>query len=548
MRLYEATGVGSLLLTDEGANLSELFEPGREVVTYADVDDLVEKARHYLAHDEERRAIASAGQARTLRDHTYAAPHGGAGGDPREPQAVIRPDLADAFAGKRVLITGGLGFIGSNLARELVELGARGHARRLADRPSTAAACYNVAGIEDRRARSTSPTCATSTASATSSADQDVLFNLAGQTSHLDSMTDPYTDLEINCRSQLSILEACRTRTRTSRIVFASTRQIYGRPQYLPVDESHPIVPVDVNGINKTAGEWYHLLYGDVYGIRASRAAADEHLRAADAREGRAPDVPRLLAPAGSSRRARSSVFGDGAQRRDFNYVDDAVARVPARRRRATRPTGRSTTSAATRTCPCASSPSCSSSRRRRRVRLVPFPDDRKAIDIGDFYADYSTIERELGWAPGRRLRGRARADARVLPRARRRTTGATSEGPVPRPRARDGVAARRARRGDRARARQRPVHPRDEVGAASRRRSRRTAARAHAVGVASGTDAITIALRALGVGPGDEVITAPNTCVPTIVGIERAGATPVLADVDPATLHARPARRRAPR
>ena len=110
--------------------------------------------------------------------------------------------------------------------------------------------------------------------------DQDVLFNLAGQTSHLDSMTDPYTDLEINARSQLSILEACRHENPASKVVFASTRQIYGRPQQLPVDESHPIAPVDVNGINKAAGEWYHLLYGDVYGIRTTRAAADEHLRA----------------------------------------------------------------------------------------------------------------------------------------------------------------------------------------------------------------------------------------------------------------------------
>ena len=84
-------------------------------------------------------------------------------------------------------------------------------------------------------------------------------------------MTDPYTDLEINCRSQLSILEACRHDNPAREIVFASTRQIYGRPQHLPVDEDHPIVPVDVNGINKTAGEWYHLLYGDVYGMRASR-------------------------------------------------------------------------------------------------------------------------------------------------------------------------------------------------------------------------------------------------------------------------------------
>ena len=89
--------------------------------------------------------------------------------------------------------------------------------------------------------------------------DRDFLFSLAGQTSHLDSMRDPYTDLDINVRAQVSILEACREHNPGVRIVFASTRQIYGRPQYLPVDESHPILPVDVNGINKAAGEQYHL-------------------------------------------------------------------------------------------------------------------------------------------------------------------------------------------------------------------------------------------------------------------------------------------------
>ena len=98
---------------------------------------------------------------------------------------------------------------------------------------------------------------------------QDYLFNLAGQTSHLDSMQDPYTDLEINCRAQLSILEACRKHNPGIKIVFASTRQIYGKPDYLPVDEKHLLRPVDVNGINKMAGEWYHILYNNVYGIRA---------------------------------------------------------------------------------------------------------------------------------------------------------------------------------------------------------------------------------------------------------------------------------------
>jgi nucleoside-diphosphate-sugar epimerase len=99
---------------------------------------------------------------------------------------------------------------------------------------------------------------------------QDVLFNLAGQTSHLDSMQNPYPDLEINARAQLSILEACRRYNPQIKIIFAGTRQVYGKPQYLPVDERHPVAPVDVNGINKLAGEWYHLVYHKVYGIRSS--------------------------------------------------------------------------------------------------------------------------------------------------------------------------------------------------------------------------------------------------------------------------------------
>src|SRR5262249_36841278 len=99
---------------------------------------------------------------------------------------------------------------------------------------------------------------------------QHVLFNLAGQTSHQDSMSDPFVDLEINCAAQLSILETCRTHNPDIKIVFASTRQIYGRPEYLPVDEKHLLRPTDVNGINKMAGEWYHILYNNVYGLRST--------------------------------------------------------------------------------------------------------------------------------------------------------------------------------------------------------------------------------------------------------------------------------------
>ena len=310
---------------------------------------------------------------------------------------MIRADLAHAFAGKRVLITGGLGFIGSNLARELLEMDA---AVTVVDSlvPEYGGLLYNVAGIEDRLTVNISDVRDEHSLRYLVR-DQDVLFNLAGQTSHLDSMTDPYTDLEINARSQLSILEACRYENPGVTVVFASTRQLYGRPRQLPVDESHPIAPVDVNGINKAAGEWYHLLYGDVYGIRTS--------------------VLRLTNTYGPRMRVRDSrqtflgiwirhaladeeilIYGDGSQRRDLTYVDDAIAAflLAATREEAA---GRvynlggdghvSLLELGETLTRIAGS---------GRIRLIPFPEDRKAIDIGDFYADYSAIESELGWRP----------------------------------------------------------------------------------------------------------------------------------------------------
>src|SRR6266571_1809886 len=174
----------------------------------------------------------------------------------------------EAFTGRKVLITGGLGFIGSNLARRLVDLGAR---VTLVDSliPEYGGNLFNIAGLEDHVQVNISDV-----------RDQhsmrylvqgkDFLFNLAGQTSHMDSMEDPYTDLEINSLAQLYILEACRKHNPAIKVIFASTRQIYGKPDYLPVDERHLLRPADVNGINKMAGEWYHILYNNVYGVRAT--------------------------------------------------------------------------------------------------------------------------------------------------------------------------------------------------------------------------------------------------------------------------------------
>ena len=309
----------------------------------------------------------------------------------------IAPELGDALRGKNVLITGGLGFIGSNLARELVAAGSN---VVLVDSliPEYGGSFANIAGIADQ-VRVNISDVRDEHSLRYLVQGQDVVFNLAGQTSHLDSMENPHTDLEINCRSQLSILEACRSHNPEVRVVFASTRQIYGRPQYLPVDEQHPLAPVDVNGINKTAGEWYHLLYGDVYGIPVCVLRLTNtygpRMRVKDARQTflgfwfrQLLDGEELL------------VFGDGAQRRDFNYVDDAV---------------RAFLLAATRAEAVGKVYNLGDDQvvtllelaellvdvgGGGRHRLVPFPSDRKAIDIGDYYAEFSKIRDELGWAP----------------------------------------------------------------------------------------------------------------------------------------------------
>lgn len=305
-------------------------------------------------------------------------------------------DLAEHFGGKRVLITGGLGFIGSNMARELVDAGAN---VVLVDSlvPEYGGSLHSIAGIEDKVHVNISDVRDEYSLQYLVQG-QDYVFNLAGQTSHLDSMHDPDTDLEINCRSQLSILEACRHHNPDARVVFASTRQIYGRPSYLPVDEQHPLSPVDVNGINKTAGEWYHLLYGQIYGIKCTVLRLTNtygpRMRVKDARQTFLGIWLRQTLSGGEV-----LVFGDGTQRRDFNYVDDVV---------------RAFFLAATRdeaigaVYNLGDSEVFSLAELAKLVvelgggsyRLVPFPDDRKAIDIGDYFANFDKIRNELGWQP----------------------------------------------------------------------------------------------------------------------------------------------------
>jgi UDP-glucose 4-epimerase len=310
---------------------------------------------------------------------------------------MIAPDLADAFRGKRVLITGGLGFIGSTLARELVAHDAN---VTLIDSliPEYGGNRANIDGIEDRVEIHVSDV-RDEHSLREHVRGRDVIFNLAGQTSHLDSMVDPYTDLEINCRAQLSILEACRHNNPDAKVVFASTRQLYGRPRYLPVDEEHPVAPVDVNGINKAAGEWYHLVYGDVYDIPVAVLRLTNtygpRMRVRDARQTFLGYWLRLLVQG-----EELVIWGDGEQRRDFNYVDDAVRAFLLAAAR---------DEANGKIFNLGDSNHVSLRELAELVvrlngggeyRLEPFPEVRKAIDIGDYYSDYGHIRDALGWEP----------------------------------------------------------------------------------------------------------------------------------------------------
>jgi UDP-glucose 4-epimerase len=302
----------------------------------------------------------------------------------------------DFFNEKQILITGGLGFIGSNLARRLVDLGAQ---VTLVDSliPEYGGNLFNISGIEDKVKVNISDVRDEHSMRYLVQG-QDYLFNLAGQTSHMDSMQDPETDMEINCRAQLSILESCRKFNPTVKIVFASTRQIYGKPDYLPVDEKHPLRPTDVNGINKMAGEWYHILFNNVYGIRACAIRLTNtygpRMRVKDARQTFLGIWIRLLLEG-----KPFEVWG-GAQLRDFTHIDDAVEAflmVAAREES----NGK-----------IFNLGGCEVISLRDLANLLvvtnaggtfqerEFPADRKRIDIGDYYADDRLIRAELGWMP----------------------------------------------------------------------------------------------------------------------------------------------------
>jgi UDP-glucose 4-epimerase len=306
-------------------------------------------------------------------------------------------NLRSQYNGRTVLITGGMGFIGSNLAHALVNLGVE---VTIVDAlvPEQGGNPFNLDGIADRvkviRGDIGNDYVANHIVGGV-----DIIFNLAGQVSHLDSLLYPRHDLELNCAAQLTLLEACRNYNPHVKIVFTSTRQVYGRPERLPVSELHQVAPLDINGVHKLAAEHYHLLYSRLYGTRAvclrlTNTYGPRQLLAHQrqgfigwfVRQALSGDVIEL--------------YGEGRQRRDVNYVDDVVQALllAGGNEKADgeifnvgggepvsladiageliRLTGRGS------------------------VRLVPFPREQQLIEIGNCYLNSQKIETLLGWQP----------------------------------------------------------------------------------------------------------------------------------------------------
>jgi UDP-glucose 4-epimerase len=312
---------------------------------------------------------------------------------PADPRSAYR----EFYRGRRVLITGGMGFIGSNLARQLVELNAD---VLIVDSmiPDYGGNLFNIAGVEDR-VRINFGDVRNESIMDVLVRDREVIFNLAGQVSHIDSMRDPYTDLDINCRAQLSMLEACRKFNPSVKVIFAGTRQVYGKPDRLPVDENHLVRPIDVNGVNKAAGEYYHLLYNNAFGVRAcSLRLTNVYGPRQLIKHNRQGFIGWFIRLAMEDKEIQ--IFGDGSQMRDFVFVDDAAE-------------------AFLRAGACDAcdggvfnvgglQPITHSNlvevlldvAGTGRMSYVPWPPDKKAIDIGSFYSDSSKFSATTGWTP----------------------------------------------------------------------------------------------------------------------------------------------------
>lgn len=297
------------------------------------------------------------------------------------------------YEGKRVLVTGGLGFIGSSIAVRLAKLGARVLVLDSAIH-GCGANSRNLVGadvevIEDDIANAANH--------ARALAGVGIVFNMAGEISHINSMRNPLRDLELNTTAQLRFLLALREFSQGARVIYASTRQVYGVPQFLPITESHHVNPIDFNGVHKNAAASYHRLFsasGDfdatvlrftnVYGPRMALNIPEQGVLGHFFRRA-------LL-------RDPIEIFGDGKQTRDPVFVDDVVEACLACAALGNLPHtymnvgGPAAISLAEMAATVAAAGGC-------ELRYREFPEGHKSIDIGSYATDSTRIRETIGWS-----------------------------------------------------------------------------------------------------------------------------------------------------
>jgi UDP-glucose 4-epimerase len=315
----------------------------------------------------------------------------------------MRNELFEKYNGRSVLITGGLGFIGSNLACRLAQI--KDIEISIIDSLNEGQG-GNLCNIDSIRDRVKLHIADISDGYSINHlvGGVDYIFNLAGSISHLDSMLMPFTDLQSNCAAQISLLEACRTFNPNTKVIFTSTRQVYGKPVYLPLDERHRIQPLDINGINKHAAEMYHLLYQRAYGLRTViLRLTNTYGPRQQLSHNRQGFISWFIRQAIDDETIE--LFGDGKQRRDLNYVDDVVdalllAGLSEEAEGEIFNLGHhqhwSLDETAREIINLAGSGS---------VIGTPFPANRQITEIGNSYCSYKKIENLLGWKPEVKLR-----------------------------------------------------------------------------------------------------------------------------------------------
>jgi UDP-glucose 4-epimerase len=303
--------------------------------------------------------------------------------------------LVNTFEGRQVLVIGGFGFIGMSLTDRLSRLGARVTVATMSlDRHRGAAAEAEARGVRAIEAdlRDAAPM-------RVAVAEQEIVFNLAGQSGAVRSMEDPWTDLDVNCRGNLVLLEALRAENRGARLVFVSSRLAYGRAGTDPVAEDHLPEPLCVHAVHKLAVEQYLNLYGRIYGLPWTAARLTNPYGPGQPRERTAYGIVNRMIHQAIAGEALV-VYGDGRQRRDYIHIDDAV---DALLRMAESPASAGRTynvGSGVGTPLIEVARAISAIAGGGRVERVPWPVMAEQIETGDFVADIGRIERELGWMP----------------------------------------------------------------------------------------------------------------------------------------------------